>query len=237
VQKFAPTDDHVVSVHVKAAREAPEPTPEKPVEQHQSVLSAPVEKRLAAHAATRVAPPDQTAKQLKEALLREQMDSPIVNKKPAKTRRKFRASTIVATACALVILGGYLAYVNMPSISVRVAASRAGVDAKYPGYNPGGYRLDGPVAYAPGQVTINYRANGADWKYSLTQTNSTWDSTAVLENRVTPETNDYETLNQKGLTIYRFNNKAAWVNGGVLYTIDGDAALSNDQVLRIVDSI
>ena len=125
----------------------------------------------------------------------------------------------------------------MPAISVRVAASRAGVNAKYPEYKPNGYSIDGPVAFSPGQVKINYKSNGNDWKYSVMQQNSNWDSSAVLDNKVLPETNNYETLSQKGLTIYRYSNKTSWVNGGVLYTIDGNASLSNDQVLRIVDSM
>jgi hypothetical protein len=178
-----------------------------------------------------------TNSEIKQALINEQLAAPITPQKPVRTRRRLRAPTVVSIALALVVMGGYLAYANMPSLSVRVAASRAGVDARYPGYKPTGYRLEGPVAFSPGQVVINYQSNGNDWHYSLSQQNSNWDSTAVLENRVLPESKDYETFSQKGLTVYRYGKKAIWVNGGVLYTIDGDAELSNEQLLKIVDSL
>jgi hypothetical protein len=43
----------------------------------------------------------------------------------------------------------------------------------------------------------------------------------------------------KGKTIYLYNNgaNAAWVNGGVLYQITGNANLSSDQIVSIADSL
>ncbi len=177
------------------------------------------------------------SRELKNALIREQMEKPHMAKDSPRKKRKFSALSIASAAFVVVLLGGYFTYVNMPSLSVRVAASRAGVNAKYPNYNPNGYHLDGPVAFAPGQVMLHYKSNTDNERYSITQQNSSWDSSAVLENKVGPDTANYQTLSQKGLTIYRYDDKAAWVNGGVLYTIDGDASLSTEQVLRIVDSI
>ena len=39
----------------------------------------------------------------------------------------------------------------MPTLSVRVAASQAGIDASYPSYRPDGYALNGPVTYGDGR--------------------------------------------------------------------------------------
>lgn len=210
------------------AKRAPEPV------QHD--LAVRVERQRAAKRDEIVQKPA-NSRELKEALIREQMDKPHTKAKTPKTKRRFVIMSIASAAFTLVLIGGYFTYVNMPSLSVRVAASRAGVNAKYPEYNPSGYRIDGPVAFSPGQVTINYRSNTNDQRYSISQQNSNWDSSAVLENKVQPESDKYQTLSQKGLTVYKYDNKASWVNGGVLYTIDGDASLSTDQVLKIVDSI
>ncbi|MDR2524392.1 MAG: DUF4367 domain-containing protein, partial [Candidatus Nomurabacteria bacterium] len=73
--------------------------------------------------------------------------------------------------------------------------------------------------------------------YALTEQNSNWDSNGVLENKVKTTTNNYQTLTQKGLTIYRYDGKATWVNGGVLYTISDGNNLSNEQILKIIDSL
>ena len=163
--------------------------------------------------------------------------------KPHRTRRGFfgaqpRVSSVVVGCIALIVLGGYLTYLNMPTLSVRVAASQAGVAASFPQYHPDGYRFDGPIAYSPGEVIINFQANGGSQKFTIKQKSSSWDSQAVLDNYVEKKSNNqYITSSEGGLTIYTFDNKAAWVNKGIFYSIDGDAPLSSDQVLRLAASM
>lgn len=159
--------------------------------------------------------------------------------KAAKRQNPFsRALSVASGALALVLMGGYLTYISMPNISTRVAASQAGVNAHYPSYHPTGYSLSGPVAYQQGEVAMKFTANAGPQSYTLKQTNSNWDSAAVLDNYVEPLTRgDYVTSQVNGLTVYTFENQAAWVNGGVLYTITGDARLSSDQIQRIATSL
>ena len=159
--------------------------------------------------------------------------------KAEKTRNKFtRLISVASASLALLLLGGYLTYLNMPNISTRVAAAQAGIDASYPSYQPSGYSLSGPVAYDQGAVTMKFAANASPQSYTLSQTRSDWDSTAVLENYVTPKSgNNYSTSSTNGLTLYTYGTSAAWVNGGILYSISGDAPLSNEQVQRIATSL
>ena len=59
-----------------------------------------------------------------------------------------------------------------------------------------------------------------------------------LENYVKEKSHDeYSTAQEKGLTIYNYGSNAAWVSGGILYTIDGDAPLSPDQIRKIATSV
>lgn len=164
-------------------------------------------------------------------------------KKAAKTKNyrssrskigKFATSGLVA-----VILAGYVAYLNVPSISMKVAAHRAGFDAAMPAYKPAGYSLSGPIAYNPGQVTVNFSSNTDDRKFSLKQQPTTWDSTALLENFVTKQTPNYLTYQDRGLTIYIYDgSSAAWVNGGKLYNLQGDnSQLDTDQLLKLATSV
>lgn len=161
-------------------------------------------------------------------------------KQTKQHKRKFRlpgAVSIVTASLALLVLGGYLTYLNMPSLSVRVAAAAAGVDASYPNYRPDGYRLNGPVAYDEGQVSMEFAANAGPQKFTIKQTKSNWNSAAVLEKYVIPKAgSDYATYSERGLTIYTFDDGVAWVNGGVLYTIEGDARLSSEQVRHLATS-
>ena len=180
------------------------------------------------------------ARKLKDYLIEAQMaDAQPNTKDPHHARRRshLKTSSLIAGSIGLMVLGGYLSYINMPNLSVRVAAAKSGVNASYPGYTPTGYRFNGPVAYGDGQVQLSFGANGGTSKYVITQQKSQWDSRAVLDNYVVMRSNDYNINNSGGLTIYTYKNSAAWVSNGILYTIDGDAPLRTDQVLRIAQSI
>lgn len=157
---------------------------------------------------------------------------------PHFLRQRQRLAGIIAATFALVLLGGYFTYLNMPSLSVRVAAAQAGISAGYPNYRPDGYALNGPVTYSDGRVSMNFKANGGTTSFTVNQSKSSWNSDAVLDNYVSPRAGSgYVPYTERGLTIYTYGNNAAWVNGGILYTIEGNAPLSSDQIRRIATSL
>lgn len=158
-------------------------------------------------------------------------------KKPRKLRGPARVSSVMAASFAIMVLGGYMSYISMPGLSVRVAAAQSGVDASYPGYTPSGYRFSGPVAFQDGQVSVRFAANGGTLGYQILQKKSSWDSQAVLDNYVAAKTSAYDINSSGGLTVYTYGKNAAWVNHGVLYTIEGNAPLRTDQVLKIAQSL
>lgn len=158
--------------------------------------------------------------------------------KQPKQKKYPRTLSLASAGLALLLLGGYFTYLNMPSLSVRVAAAQAGINASYPEYRPDGYSLRGPVAYNQNEVMMKFAANAGPQNFTVTQAKSSWDSSAVLDNYVKQKAGDnYITYNERGLTIYTFDGNAAWVNGGILYTINGDAPLSTDQIRRIATSM
>lgn len=163
------------------------------------------------------------------------------HKKPPLRHRlhaRQRTVAVLSAVFALVLLGGYFTYLNMPSLSVRVAAAQAGINANYPNYHPDGYSLAGPVSYSDGRVSMNFKANGGDQQFVVNQSKSGWNSEAVLDNYVTPRAGtSYIPYAERGLTIYTYDNNAAWVNGGILYTIEGNAPLSSEQIRRIATSL
>ena len=85
---------------------------------------------------------------------------------------------------------------------------------------------------------MKFAANAGPGTFTLTQSRSDWDSSAVLANYVLPSFGrNFATTTSRGLTIYNTHNAAAWVNGGILYTIKGNAPLSSEQVERIAASM
>ena len=220
----------------------PQPLTHQPA-QPTATAHAPAHKPAAAqhHAAQAL-----SSRELKEKLISQRLaaiqDTPAHHQQHKAPRKGFfasapRVSSVLAGCFAIVLIGGYLTYVNMPNLSMRVAAAHAGVDATFPDYRPDGYRFNGPIAYNNGEVSLKFTSNTNSSGYTINQQNSSWDSQAVLDNYVTKHAKDYLTYSEQGLTIYTFDGQAAWVNGGVFYTIEGDAPLSSDQVLRIVGSM
>jgi hypothetical protein len=226
---------HQTVVAPAAARTAAQPEIPGTTPLHPSVLSM-----LQRKAAQQKAEEPMTSKELKEKLIKERLAEVSSNQPAPKLglfARKPRLASILATSLVLLILGGYFTYINLTNISMRVAASNAGINASFPGYKPDGYSLNGPITYAPGEVGISYKSNTNDTNFTLTQKSSNWDSQGVLDNYVRKQTSTYLTFQQRGVTVYTFSNKAAWTNGGLLYTIEGDASLSSEQILKLATSL
>lgn len=85
---------------------------------------------------------------------------------------------------------------------------------------------------------MKFAANGGPQNFTVSQTKSNWDSSTVLDRYIKEKAGDnYITYSERGLTIYTYDGNAAWVNGGIFYTITGDAPLSSDQIRRIATSM
>lgn len=164
--------------------------------------------------------------------------SPVAHRRKGMIYRHTRIAGFVVSTVSLFIFGAYLTYSNIPNLSVQVASMNAGIEADIPAYKPSGYAIAGPITYTQGEVSVNYRQTGSETFYTLTQRSSDWDPQATLANYVEPESNnDYEIHSTQGLTVYTYDKKAVWVNGGILHIIDGTAKLSAQQIERIAASM
>jgi len=185
------------------------------------------------------AKPSQVIKQeaISEAL--QKAPSHKASVKEHRSRSKFsRMASIASASLALLLLAGYFAYINMPHLSIRVAAAQAGINASYPEYKPDGYSLAGPIAYGQGEVDMKFASNSGPQNFTIKQTKTDWDSSAVQENYVKDKWgDDYMPYSEHGLTIYAHDGNAVWVNGGILYTIEGDAPLSSSQIRSLATSM
>ncbi len=199
-------------------------------------------------APTKASTAEQKRTSTKERLIKKAIDAAIAsnpvqaaNSKQSKNHisKRSRKTSYATTAVAALLVAGYVAYLNVPSISMKVAAHRAGFAANLPGYKPAGYSLKGPIAYSPGQVTLNFASNTDQRRFTLKQQPTTWDSTALLENFVTKKSPNYLTYQDSGLTIYIIDgSSAAWVNGGKLYHVEGkNSQLDTDQLLKLATSV
>lgn len=162
------------------------------------------------------------------------------NHKLQKSFKRHRSVFAVAASITLVVaIGGFVAFANMSKIELKVANMRAGVQASLPAYEPAGYAKDGPVSYQAGKVTITFKNTASgNQAYQVSQQESDLNSSTLQDEVLAGGTKPRQVVQQNGNTIYLFGDSdAAWVSGGILYKITGDANLSTNEILLIADSV
>ncbi|MCL2869824.1 hypothetical protein FWF48_03390 [Candidatus Saccharibacteria bacterium] len=220
------------------------PTPIKPAPQPEVYTAHPKQTQVNTIAAKQnIDKRHLTAIELKDRAITQAFAKIADAPEPAETAKKKRHSkkqrklaSILSMSAAVLLLVAYFTYLNLPNISLRIAAMQGGVAATYPSYQPSGYSLNGLVAYNGDTVNMKFASGNSNYK--IAQSKSSWDSNAVLRNYVTTKWgNDYSINKGRGLTIYMQDNKAAWVNGGVFYVIEATHDLSSDQIEKIAVSL
>jgi hypothetical protein len=149
-----------------------------------------------------------------------------------------KASSIAASSLAVLVIGGFFAYQNVPNLALHYAGAKAGVPASLPDYQPSGFTASSHIQYSPGEVAIDYKANADDRAYTVTQKTTNWNSEALKEHISTTSDSAPQTYPDSGRTIYLHEgSKADWVDKGVWYSISGDSSLNTDQLIKIADSL
>lgn len=242
VTKFAP---HPVVKETKTATASPvQParatrpaTADKPAQSHPTAQRALAKTEAKKQAQAQAAKPV-TSKDVKNAAITKALATPKSKAKKTPKNKWIRRAIVIGASLLLLLVALFAVYKFIPSVSVSIAAAQAGIEARYPDFTPDGYALDQPVTYADGEVNLKFKSNSNDASYAINQKRSSWDSSAVLDNVVKSAVGEnYTTTKERGLTIYTYEKGAAWVNGGILYTISGDAPLSGDQIRRLATSL
>jgi hypothetical protein len=156
-----------------------------------------------------------------------------------KLHLKPRTFLLATGGLSALVIAGFLAYTRVPTVAMKVAATKAGVNANLPSYQPAGFSMKGPIATAPGEISVNYKSNSDERDFKVTQKTSAWNSETLLDNFVeTTKQASYQTFQSSGRTIYIYDGgNATWVDGGIWYKIEGNKSLNSDQLLRIANSL
>lgn len=162
-------------------------------------------------------------------------EQPLHKQQGKKAHRHRRLASAIAGVGAFLVIGGFIAYINMPNIELRVASIHAGFHAELPGYKPTGYALDGGVKASKGQVQLTYRSG--DSSYTITQVASDWNSATLLDQNTEQRGAPTQTVQSEGRIIYIYNNQASWVDSGVHYEISGNASLDSDDLVSLATSM
>lgn len=195
--------------------------------------------------------PRATAKELKDQAIKKALAEAVVtteeksakSKKTKKSDNKLhfgfgRVMLALACASAAVFAIVYFVNLNMPDISLRVAAMQTGINASYPNYVPRDYNVSS-ITSEDGKVTMEFQNGNTGDTFTLVEEASSWDSNALMTNFVQDEYGEnYTVIREQGLTIYVSGSNAAWVNGGVVYKIKTTSgSLTNKQIKSIATSL
>lgn len=153
-------------------------------------------------------------------------------KKHSRGRRALHATIAVIIVLGL---GGFAAWTQRGQIELQIASWQAGFDARMPSYALTDYKRSA-IQQEQGGIVVNYQSG--DRHYRISQQPSSWNSQTLLDQDVAgATTEDVETIESKGRIIYIYDNNASWVDGGVRYDITGNAPLTTEDILSIVDSM
>ena len=190
-----------------------------------------------------------TAKEMKEQAIKKAMSSANKMKKAEskKTKKSKKVGmhfgfgrVMLALTCASVAVMAivYFVNLNMPDISLSVAALQNGMNVVYPSYVPRDYSISS-VTSEEGKVTLVFDNSAEGKTFTLTEESSSWDSNALLTNYVKGEYGEnYSVVKEQGLTLYISGSDAAWVNGGNVYKITAsNGTLTNKQIKSIAVSL
>lgn len=154
----------------------------------------------------------------------------------AQKHRKTAGAMLVAFF--VLTTAAFAAYNNTPQIELQIASLRAGFSGTMPGYTPAGFAKSGPAKYGDKTVSLTFATTDKRRSYHLSQTQSTLNSSGLYEHVVASTRQPYKTVQNRGITVYIYGDaQAAWVSGGVLYQITGNALLNNDQIVKIASSL
>lgn len=155
---------------------------------------------------------------------------------PRRRTHHRRFVNITAGVGVLLVLIGFITYLNLPNIQLHVASFEAGFHASMPGYQPTGYALQGGVQEHGGTVSMHFVSG--DSSYTITQQSSNWDSQSLLDNTLALA-GTHQVVERGGRIIYIYGKgaNAAWVTGNVRYDITGNASLGSEELANIAASM
>ncbi len=193
-----------------------------------------------------------TAKELKDQAIKKalaQAEKLGTTASEQKTRSKKKKSSVMhfgvgrvllALSCAATAVFAivYFVNLNMPDVSLKVAAMQTGIDPTYPNYVPRDYSVSS-ITSEDGRIGIVFYNSTAGTSFTLTEEKSSWDTNALESNFVkTNYGENYTLVREQGLSIYINGSNATWVNGGIVYKITADnGVLTNKQIRSIATSL
>lgn len=160
--------------------------------------------------------------------------------KPLKQKKsKAKLASVGAGILSALLLVGFIAYLNAPSINVAFVSKKAGVAMSIPKGIPSNFAVDRRIDYYPGAIEIRFKSRTDERMFSIAKQNSKDMTFESLESSISQKVNGkYQVYESNGLKILMADSgRAEWLSGGMLYSINGDSQLANEQIATIAKNL
>lgn len=136
----------------------------------------------------------ETAKELKDKAISQALAMASASSDTGEPENKLKKTkkihfgvgrVILAMSCAAVVVFAivYFVNLNMPDVSMKVAAMQTGINASYPDYVPRDYAISS-ITSEDKKITLKFKNSSNDKEFTLVEETSSWDSNALLNNYV-----------------------------------------------------
>jgi len=169
-------------------------------------------------------------------------DTPF-KKKPLRKRfssklRSNKLKSIGVSTVAVLLIGGFITYQNLPTITLAIANKDAGISAKIPKGIPSNFAISPKIDRSPGQVVLSFNSRVDDRSFTLTQVKADTTIQSLKDVIARVSDNQFQTYEAGGITLFLSNdNRADWMDGGMRYNITGKTGFSPDQIAQIASSL
>lgn len=154
-----------------------------------------------------------------------------------KKKARRHALAMSAGVLALVFIGGFAAYLNVPKLQVAVAGNVAGVSTKAPDFAAANFVYKGVKAHNDRLV---YSFGNELASYQLIEQETNWSASEMIEQVSSIAANgtpNYTVLQSSTTTVYKFSSRhATWVKDGIWYQVHGEQPLSDAQLLVLAQN-
>lgn len=233
VQKFAPTQHVQHKIAPKIAQ--------MPVAHQQQAVTPPT----VTSQYTAPKPQQKTASDFVQGQLTKTIEHTHASTPQTKKKRRLSLSTkkgkikgIATAGMATLLIGGFIIWQNMPTISLVMANREAGISARLPKGVPSNFAVSSVRASGEGTVIVNYASRADSRVFALTQARADATSASLESTIAQISNNNYQTYQAGGITLYMSeNNRVDWIDGGVRYNISGETGFSPDQIASIATSL
>lgn len=140
---------------------------------------------------------------------------------------------VPAVILILVVFGGAI----FTKLQLQVVSAKAGFNAVLPSYHPAGFGLR-HLNYGSGTFASEFQNKNGGQAYTITQSKSAWSTQDLLNNYLSVNSIQYQSISLGTNTIFLYGNgNATWVARGIWYQINSNSGLNESQLIDLANSL